>query len=676
MPLLPNIRSIDWKTLADPRISKEDVKSNIRKHLLGDMSFLGILRERPANANASDFDLTLAILRNWGRPTMKPDKWGQYWHQHFARYLEMLIPGTFIHPWLMDECWALEYCIANNLDILNLIGSKSSGKSAFIARATVGLVALEPKWTCFYIAAPYKTAAESTVWGEIRGCFLKMLEAHPSLFPNAKYRESDNICDFGLPFKKSAGFIELVSLDKVGKLQGIKAEDPDQERGYIGIGADEIGVFPHDKIIEIIANVTANANFICLTGCNFKDIGGVEGRFCQPEDGEYKDLSLEGDHFWRSQYNSFTIRLDGHWQPNVLCNKVIYGPLLREGKRADMERQHGLRGPKYLEQVRSFPNQSMSDYYVTTKDKIMACGGYDQLIPAGVTTKVAFCDPGFGGDPCKFMVLEFGSARVMGIGANMEGVQILRPAGPVETLKIDTQLVCDHEWVARVRRVTGGSLKNITLNIGHMVTPEQQIAVQCGELLARYGVDRRNFGYDGSMRASVVQEMMVILGPQVSGVDFGGSASNRTNALTKGREAKDLYVNAVTEFYFNFAEIVHSGSFRGAEIIPDAITQLCRRRWYESNKRKMIQPKVTKPGNPVKGYKQENQGKSPDDADTLVGGTEMALRRGFTPPLLRKPQGDTGRPWSPRDRILELARSSHASPVNQRGAAKLRSKHP
>lgn len=670
MPLLPYIEKIDWAFAKSSNQEPEVIRRWIEKKLNGDMGFMALLKEK--NPGASEFDINLAILKSWGkRPDMKPDKFGQYWHQHFCRFLCDLIPGTFMHPWFMDECWALEYCVANGLDILNLIGSKSSGKSAFIARASIGLVAIAPMWTCFYVAAPYRTAAESTVWGEVRGCFESMLKEHPKLFPKAKYKESDSVCDFGMPFRKSAGFIELVSVDKVGKLQGIKAEDPNQEKGFLGIAADEIGVFPHDKIIEINDNVSANANYICITGCNFKDVGGVEGKFCMPKEGEYRDLTMEADHWWRSAYNSFTIRLDGHYQPNILCQKVIYGPLLREPKRLAMEEQHGLRGPKYLEQVRSFPNQSMSDFYVTTKDKILACGGFDKLIPSGPTTKIAFCDPGFGGDPCKFGVFEFGSARVMGLDGEIKGVQMFRPTGPIETIKLDTTLVCDHLWVARVKRAVSGDVKNVTLNIGRQVTMEQQIAVHCSELLAKHGIPRTNFGFDGSMRASVVQEMIVILGSSISAIDFGGMASTRVTALSQNREARELYTNAVTEMYFNFAEVVHSGGFREAELIPEAINQICRRKWFESQKKKQIQPKVTKPGNPIKGYKAENQGKSPDDADTVVGAVEMALRKGFTPPLLRKANSDTGVAWSPRAQILALASSHRASPVNQRGSAKL-----
>lgn len=671
MALLPYIRSIDWPFIKD--VASRDVdlaRRVIEKQVLGDMSYMD--RLKAANPHKTELELQLAVLRNWkGRPDLKPDKWGKHWHQHFAYFLTLLIPGTFIHPWFLDECWALEYCIANGRDILNLIGSKSSGKSAFIARSFIGLVSIEPDWTCFYIAAPYKTAAESTVWGELRGCFEAMIEAHPKLFPKAAYKLSEDRCDWGRPFKKSAGFIELVSVDKVGKLQGIKAEDKQQVRGFIGIGVDEIGVFPSDKFIDILDNVNANANFLGETGCNFRDMGGMEGRLCHPEGQEYTDLSADEDHYWKSDYNTFTIRLDGHFQPNILAQQVIYGPLLREHKRAVTERKHGLRGPKYLEQIRSFPNSSMSDYYTTTRDKILAAGSFDQILPSGGTTSVAFIDPGFGGDPAQMIVLEWGACQVMSLSGHMVAAQVIRPRVSMITVQIDTALVCDHAWVSRLQRVTAGKMRDITVNIGQLVTAEQQLAVQCGEILARLAIPRSHFGFDGSMRASIVKEMIVVLGSGVVAIDFGGTATDRVTALSQDRQAKELYSNFVTEMYFNAAEVIHAGAFRGAEMVPEALRQMCRRRWFETNKKKQIQPKQTRPGNPVKGYKNENAGQSPNDADALVGGIEMALRKGFTPPLLRKVESVTGATWNPHQAILAASLRSPASPVASRGSARL-----
>lgn len=612
----------------------DELAYSIQQQLLGDCDYLKILEEK---FGLTKIEGELQILRQWpGKPNLKRGKFNKYWHEHLAHFIHLLFPGTFVHPWLMDECWGLEYVIHNRLDIQNLIGSKSSGKSAFMARISLALVAIQPTKTCFYAAAPFKNAAGYTIWGEIRSCFKAMTEAHPWMFPNAAYKTSEQRCDFDTTvFYKSAGFVELVGIENVGKLQGIKAEDPDGG-GFLGILADEIGVFPHSDFMGILDNASANDNFLCVTGCNFKSIEKMEGRLCKPTGREYASLSLENDHYWESDYSSFTIRLDGHYQPNILSKRVLWIKLLQERKRLGMERTHGLKGPKYMEQIRSFPNNSMADFFVITRDKIQAHGGFDPVMPDGPATRVAFCDPGFGGDPCKIGIFEYGPARVTDLEGTFRTVQMFRPVAAIETIQLDMELKVDATWISRLRNVAVKP-EDVLANITENVTLEHQIALRCGELLSQYGVSRENFGYDGSMRASIVHAMVVMLGPRVHSVDFGGAASDRTNIIMQGKTGKEAYLNAVSEMYFNFAGIIESGAFRGGDMVPAAISQLCRRRWQDREKKKQVQPKSNpKKGASMTGYKEENQGRSPDDSDCLVGAAEIALRKGFSPPLLQR----------------------------------------
>ena len=164
--------------------------------------------------------------------------------------------------------------------------------------------------------------------------------------------------------------IELITLDKVGKLHGTKSLD--QDIGWLILICDEIAEFPSSALLDALDNITGNRNLICLTGCNFKNIEGLEGDLCRPEGREYADLDIDLDQDWASNYKSWTWRFDGHLSPNVKAGKLVSKHLLTEDVRQDMEDIHGLRGPKYLEQVRSFPNSSMSDYFVMTKDKLRA----------------------------------------------------------------------------------------------------------------------------------------------------------------------------------------------------------------------------------------------------------------------------------------------------------------
>ena len=86
--------------------------------------------------------------------------------------------------------------------------------------------------------------------------------------------------------------------------------------------------------------------------------------------------------------------------------------------------------------------------------------------------------------------------------------------------------------------------------------------------------------------------------------------------------------------YFNFAKLVQAGQFRNANLIPAGIAQICRRQWKWRGNLKQIEPKAD--------YKTANQGRSPDDADTLIGALEMALRKGFMETARNRPSGIGG----------------------------------
>ena len=67
--------------------------------------------------------------------------------------------------------------------------------------------------------------------------------------------------------------------------------------------------------------------------------------------------------------------------------------------------------------------------------------------------------------------------------------------------------------------------------------------------------------------------------------------------------------------------MIQAGQLRGGELIPAALTQLCRRTWRFKGDRRAIETK--------EDFKAANNGRSPDDADVLCGAIEMARRRGF-----------------------------------------------
>ena len=371
-----------------------------------------------------------------------------------------------------------------------------------------------------------------------------------------------------------------------------------------------------------------NKNFICISGCNFKSTQTTEGQLCEPEGREYSDLDVDRDQEWPSAYKSYTVRLDGKYSPNIIAGYDVYEYLLKNKTYEESIEMYGERGPKHMEQGRSFPVDSISDAYVTTREKIRAGGGEDEsyVFDSVRSTKTAYLDPGWGNDAAMIGAFEFSTARLQDSEANYHSGEIFMPICAIQEIKLEVGKVSDQEWIDRLHAQSNGAMM---FTLGQPVTMDMQMAVATGEFLQKHDIPRDHFGFDDSMRSSIVTALISVLGQSIHAISSIGTASDRIVTL-KGDKAEDLYYNQVTEYWFNVADMIQRGQFRGAQLVPAAINQLCRRMWKHVGKKKQIEIKAD--------YKAANQGKSPNDADVLCGGYEMALRHGFSQNQRSRPE--------------------------------------
>ena len=603
------------------RISLEGSASQIEKRLLPVPDYYAAVWEK--HEGAHPFDIERSIIQQWKTPFGEKDAYGAYWYEHILRFMKMLMPKTIITPWLMDEVAAMQMALSEKRDMINYIGSKSSGKSALMARMANTLVAADPEYSICYAAAPYKNSADYTIWGEIENCFREIMDNHADVYPDIRHVPSLNKCIFANGRAK-AGRIELVGLDRVARLQGAKSED--QLRGFLFVVADEVAVFESRAFVEILANITVNLNFLASTGCNFKDPLGLEGDICSPQGSEYSDLNIDRDHLWRSDFNSITLRLDGHKSPNVTEQRIIYPFLLNEEKRQVMEDIHGVKGPKYLEQVRSFPNMSSADNYILTMEQLRSGGAFDDFFErTGQWTRVAFCDPGWQGDPCKIGAFEFGPARVQTHDGTMRDSYLIQPLEAIQQIKVEANMIADAEYMARLDEHSDAP---VMMKEGREVTMDNQIALQCAEYLRKHGIQKQWFGFDASCRGSITQEMVTVLGREIKVYDFQSKATAMP-IDSSGTMAFDKYRNLRTEMYFLSQLVVLAGQLRGGHEVMDALGQICRHRYLYSGSKIGVEPKDD--------YKKANQAKSPDAADVFVGALHVA--RGAGLPLSFSRQG-------------------------------------
>lgn len=577
--------------------------------------------------DTSRLSIERSILHDWrrefsigGAPT------GCSWAEHFCCYVKELIPKQDINPFFKRMAEGVEETFwIQEKKIINFIGSQNSGKTDFFAVLTVALVSIDPQYSKGYVAAPFLQVAESTVWARIESKFDQMKERNPEYWKGAR-KVGERFIFYYHP---EAGKIELITANDVGKLQGVKSRDV--RRGFTVVIADEISKFQNKSLLGILDNIASQDNLLCMTGCNFRDTEGLDGDICRPEGREYEELDPDVDFEWNSAYKSRTYRFDGHKSPNIVAGKVLYHYLLKEKRRAEMEEIHGLDGPKYWEQIRSFPSGQYADYYITTRDKIRAGGGYDDFTyEMGEETKVAGLDPGFGGDPCVFCVAGFVPAQVMDSEGKLVDVTIMKPLDYFQTIKLRKGMTADREFLERFNAIKH---KNCTVYMveGQTVDMDTQIAVATGELLEKYGVPRSHMAYDGSMRSGIVATLQGVLGPECIPLNFGDQATQRDTALPdqldeKGnvqryKTARELYTNFISEMYFAFADLVNTGQLREAHKMPAAVAQFCKRKWENKGDRKKIEDKEK--------YKEMNDGRSPNDADAWACCLEAARRRGF-----------------------------------------------
>jgi hypothetical protein len=206
--------------------------------------------------------------------------------------------------------------------------------------------------------------------------------------------------------------------------------------------------------------------------------------------------------------------------------------------------------------------------------------------------KLGAHDPGFGGDPAVLQELRMGTALV-----NKRPVPVIYAAGPPVTVPI------------RVKR--GDTIETVN----------RQLVEYSKTWAEQRGISARNFAFDGSMRAGIVQEFMRRWSVECVALDFGGPATDRPMSANSQKTWKEEATNFVTELWMAMQLLVDAGQARGFQNIDAAVRQFCNRQWRWAGKKKQVETKDE--------YKRRNSNHSPNEADCMVIGLELARRRGF-----------------------------------------------
>lgn len=574
---------------------------------------------------ASELAIELTILRRWNNCSeeLKEARETPYFHR--KRMLELWNPEIEWHPWaermLSSFCEVLD--AGSGLKMGHWSGSQNSGKSFMYSALFVQLLAEDPNYTAGYISGPYREATRHGLWDYIVASTKLFCEAM-GLDHSRHYLPSDHA--FILADAPQAGFIRLTTCDKVGMLQGRKPRSP--HRGYLFLGVDEVGVFEKragQELLDVLKNLRGSIRFRGFTSCNFRDTAGLEGILYRPRTGSYDDLDIDRDQEWLAVGRGKVWRFDGHLSPNILLGEDRYPYLIKTVDIEDMIANGDIPGSaKYQEQIRSFPMNADVAKYLTTMGKIRAGGTF--MVPEyrAVRDRLMFIDPSMGG----------ADDYLMFVADRKEEDDNTPRLIPVETRKavILQDAVFDREWLGRLEAFT----THHDYSLGQDISPEIQGAIQSAEMAAQYQIPPRFVGYDGSMRASIQRSLDLVFGAQTLAMDYGGKPPATPILPSRFSDSpRDLYYNHVSFLWFLTAELLENGLWREGGKMQLALEQLCDRFWEWKGKLRALETKDD--------YKARNAGRSPNEADCLVGLTYLAyLRANVMQRGTRTPTGQGG----------------------------------
>lgn len=341
-----------------------------------------------------------------------------------------------------------------------------------------------------------------------------------------------------------------------------------------------------DAIFRTIPNMLKGPcrDFTFLGIANPKSHLDSHGRLCEPVNG-WGSITVEDDTWITKAIPEWGLpqgiceHFDGHRSPNVLLRRTAFPHIYSyEDYLLSINDPEKAKHIGYWAQDRGFWAGEGVANTIFTEGMLVRYGGYGFTEWSSEPCKLAFLDPAFGGDDCR---LVFGEA-----GRSIDGFDILQI----------------------VERLTINPISSDGVEAEYVIAKETQKA--CEER----GVKPRHFGLDtnGTGRgcgAVLATEWSV----EINKYDSCGPVSKEPVSGDDPTPCNEVYDRAVTEHHFFARLLLASGQLKG--IYQDAALQMCTREYERIGKKYKLS---TKP------EAKAALGRSPDDADALVGLCRLA----------------------------------------------------
>lgn len=553
-------------------------------------------------------DLEFDMCREGGRWRMRNGEMaGEGMFYHFKQAMHILWPEIVFHDWADRQIKAyLEH------RIIGQIGSASTGKT-FIPSACVLLdYYMYPHCTTVLVSSTTRESLEMRVLGEVKKLHRLAKERHgwiPGNLIEGKQRivtDDRSIAAEGRDFRNG---LVGIAVKRGQNYQGIEE--------YVGIKNkrirclfDEAQFLPR-VFVDSIANLNKNPDLKAVISGNPKDTTDALGIVCEPAghlggwDGGIDQTG--GTKQWETRFSKgVCIQLVGTDSPN-LDGKLGIPLITQEQIDADIK-FYGEDSIQYSMMDLGRMPRGQGNRRVITRQMCLKFHAMEEPVwKDDQRIKIGFMDAaysGTGGDRTVFGEIQFGAEAK----ASDE---------PPSMSAIVTQKITDRND-PQVLAVIDVMVVPVT---SKNELPEDQIVMFVKDQCEQRKIPPENFFFDTTGRGSLMNAFGRLWSPQVQGIEFGGSPSDRKIAGDVDVVASDYYFNFMSELWFTTAYLIQAGQLRG--MTEELMMEGCMREWGrpEGKSGKLTVEK--------KADMKKKSGRSPDLYDAFVCGVEGARRRGF-----------------------------------------------
>jgi len=532
-------------------------------------------------------DIEREMIRHGGQfPMNNGELAGNGLFFHYKQFISICWPHIVWHKWndLILEKWLTHR-------IIGCLGPANSGKTNTFAILPLVDYYCWPENTTGLFSSTTKESLEMRIWGEVKKLHRmaksrfnwlagNLIEGRQRIVTDAREEASEGrdfrngLC--GVACKKGQNY------QGMGDYIGIKNDK-------VRLVGDELQFMPR-SYVDAIANLNKNRDFKCGGLGNPKETLDALGIICEPcaemggWDGGIDQTPITKS--WPTRFDrGVAVQLPGSDSPNKDGKLGI--PIISQ---ADIDADikfYGKESLQYTMMDEGRMPKGQGTHRVLTRNiclKFHACE--EPLWKGDPLTKIWFLDAaygGVGGDRTIFGELNFGPSNT----------------NEIIIALVDTILV--------------------PINVELTEPAEHQIALFVKEQCESRGIGPESGGFDSTGRGTLMSAFANVWSNQVIPIEFGGLASERAVSADLDVRCRDYYSKMVSELWYSMRLTVEAGQFRG--LTEDVMQEFCMREWGFTDGNKIeVEPKEKM---------KIKSGRSPDLADAVVIGLEVARRRGF-----------------------------------------------